>query len=116
MTKAKLRAGVSRRVKISQLGLYGLSQTVVYNQAALAREREALKKKRLEIYNGTVSHLTSSSFSRLKLSPSRYLELGSEGKRLLEEFATLPPLSLYSIVRTPQDQSCYVALYFDCST
>ena len=54
MPKAKLKPGVSRRVKYSQTGPQGNVQTTILNQPALVRRREAATKIQLDLLQGAL--------------------------------------------------------------
>jgi len=90
MPKAKVRAGVSRQVKLSQPGPQGGTRTTVLNQPALARRREAAKKTHLDILQGVLSqgHSWSKQYIVILIL---YLGLGDEGRRVLEEFCGAAP-------------------------
>ena len=89
MPKSKAKAGVSRHVKFSQPGPQGQPQTMMLNQPALIRRREAATKTRLDFLQGTLSLGYSHSKYILNLRLF-YLGLGDEGKQVLAEFGGTP--------------------------
>ena len=54
MPRPATKAGVSRRVKFSQLGHQGQPQTMILNQTALACRLEAAAKVQLDFLQGTL--------------------------------------------------------------
>jgi hypothetical protein len=73
--------GVSRKVKVSQPGPFGRSQSTLLNQPAVARIRESAAKRHLDFINGTV--LTSRCLNVFSFNVAG---LGDKSQRVLSEF------------------------------
>lgn len=86
MPKLRIKAGVSRQVKFSQLEPHGQAQTAILNQPALTCRRNAAVKGQSDLLQG-ILYLCYAQHKQYSIAFLPYPGLGDEGKCILGEFS-----------------------------